>query len=59
MSILCVFADIDECIEEGCLEGECVNTEGSFQCVCNEGYVVTPPDHSCKGNYVAYIKVIT
>ncbi|XP_043390490.1 latent-transforming growth factor beta-binding protein 4 isoform X4 [Chelonia mydas] len=44
--------DIDECSEaEGppalCLNGGCLNTDGSYRCLCPRGYVLTPPPHSC------------
>ncbi|CAM5122100.1 unnamed protein product [Natator depressus] len=39
--------DIDECAEaEGppalCLNGGCLNTDGSYRCLCPRGYVLTP-----------------
>ena len=34
------FADIDECTDLSVCSGPstCVNTDGSFQCICNSGY---------------------
>uniref|UniRef100_A0A803T951 Fibrillin 1 n=1 Tax=Anolis carolinensis TaxID=28377 RepID=A0A803T951_ANOCA len=34
-------ADIDECkvIRDACQNGECVNSMGSYQCKCKEGYI--------------------
>lgn len=47
------FADIDECIMNGvmCRNGRCVNTEGSFQCICNAGFELTPDRKSCIGRW--------
>ena len=30
--------DIDECLESPCINGNCPNTEGSFECKCADGY---------------------
>ena len=40
-------ADIDECLEDngGC-QHHCVNTEGSFQCQCRDGFKVDLADES-------------
>lgn len=31
-------SDIDECKSQACLDHLCVNTHGSYTCVCNDGY---------------------
>jgi len=33
-------SDIDECQYNDTCEQICVNTEGSYQCVCEEGYTL-------------------
>lgn len=46
-------ADIDECAEgkHYCRENTmCMNTPGSFMCVCHTGYVRID-DYSCTGEY--------
>ena len=43
-----IFIDIDECSEntDNC-EQVCSNTPGSFNCSCNEGYVLADNGYSC------------
>lgn len=47
--ILSLLTDIDECTERPgiCSNGECNNFQGSFQCVCHNGYQLTPARDSC------------
>uniref|UniRef100_A0A8C0UDP2 EGF-like domain-containing protein n=1 Tax=Cyanistes caeruleus TaxID=156563 RepID=A0A8C0UDP2_CYACU len=37
------------CIMNGvmCRNGRCVNTDGSFQCICNAGFEITPDGKNC------------
>lgn len=40
--------DINECEQEGvCQRGVCNNFQGSFQCICDPGYVLTADRSSC------------
>lgn len=50
---LCV-SDIDECSQspEICTFGTCSNTEGSFTCLCPEGFVISASGRRCLGNCV-------
>lgn len=44
--------DIDECGELGpdvCLNGICVNSQGSYECECSPGYVLDHTGHICMG----------
>ena len=45
------FTDIDECAGMGnpCHGGSCVNTPGSYLCICLPGYTVDPVKESCVG----------
>jgi hypothetical protein len=46
-------ADIDECAENvdpPCDSNqECINTQGSFQCICQTGFQLDPLLHACVG----------
>lgn len=35
-----------------CNNGRCVNTVGSFNCVCNAGFELTPDGKNCQGKAV-------
>lgn len=53
ISLLCFFflTDLDECVANGriCNNGRCVNTEGSFHCVCNAGFEISQDGKNCQG----------
>ena len=43
-------ADIDECSQSHrCENGDCVNTEPGFYCVCHEGYISKANKTECVG----------
>jgi len=45
--------DIDECQDRSlCVNGRCRNTEGSFRCVCSQGYVLSATGDQCEGKLV-------
>uniref|UniRef100_A0A3B4B0X2 Latent-transforming growth factor beta-binding protein 1 n=1 Tax=Periophthalmus magnuspinnatus TaxID=409849 RepID=A0A3B4B0X2_9GOBI len=42
------FSDIDECLRSGvCEGGHCVNSQGSYHCVCDRGYSPSPERSHC------------
>ena len=50
-TILLLFVDIDECVKgtDNCSQN-CINTIGSYQCYCNDGYTLDSVDrHICNG----------
>lgn len=52
-SVLTSIVDIDECLQNGriCNNGRCINTDGSFHCVCNAGFHVTRDGKNCEGKW--------
>lgn len=44
-------ADVDECLVGSslCRHGRCINTDGSFRCVCNAGFELGPGGKNCVG----------
>jgi len=50
--------DVDECASGNgmlCRNGQCVNTVGSFQCLCNDGYEVALDGRTCVGEYFLFL----
>jgi len=43
-----MFVDLDECrlMPSACQSGRCINTLGSYRCLCNPGYQVDPTQES-------------
>ena len=51
------FTDINECDQSGlCLNGRCVNTEGSFRCICTPGYEISSDGRYCTGESPSQIQ---
>lgn len=50
--------DLDECVANGriCNNGRCVNTEGSFHCVCNAGFEISADGKNCQGLSCFFIR---
>lgn len=42
------WADTNECAFDGACSQQCINTEGSFQCACVQGYILRPDGRTCK-----------
>lgn len=53
-------SDLDECVANGriCNNGRCVNTEGSFHCVCNAGFEISADGKNCQGLKISDILYI-
>jgi len=42
-------ADVNECaLENGGCQHRCINSAGSFRCLCNTGFVLQPDGKSCR-----------
>lgn len=49
---MCV-SDIDECQDDSvCIQGHCQNTEGSFICNCEPGFILSSTGDQCNGTRV-------
>ena len=48
MSLQLVYIDVDECTLSPC-DHTCINNVGSFECSCNDGYVLDRDERSCSG----------
>ena len=47
---LLYFSDMDECsIRNMCLNGMCINEDGSFKCICKPGFQLASDGRYCKG----------
>lgn len=52
--------DIDECEDVRlCAYGQCINTEGSFQCQCYPGYQRTQEGSHCEGTTRSFTSALT
>ena len=48
--------DINECDEEnGNCSQNCNNTIGSYQCYCEDGYILDSDEHTCNGNHITLL----
>ena len=46
----CFVVDIDECMEYNDCHQNCTNTEGSYKCSCDLGFVLTDNNRTCEGD---------
>lgn len=53
--------DIDECrtLPDLCKNGRCINTLGSYKCICNKGYRIDFTGTRCRGKYVLSFTVLS
>lgn len=52
-----MFVDINECLEDSgfCQGGYCVNTEGSYDCTCPDGFQLND-NKGCQGTSLSLFK---
>lgn len=54
------FPDVNECSpSNGGCGGACVNTDGSYTCSCDAGYVLNTDKHACNGKWIHTFILIT
>lgn len=48
-SVYIIVADVDECrtVEDICENGDCINQQGTFQCICPPGFEISPDGTKC------------
>ena len=53
------FLEIDECqrLLDNCQQ-KCINTEGSFNCSCNDGFILQDDKRTCKGKFSKLMHVL-
>lgn len=59
MLMQCLFiADRNECLEipNVCSHGECIDTQGSYRCLCHNGFKATADLTMCMGECVSFFK---
>ena len=49
--LLILVLDINECNDTSeCANGTCVNNDGSFTCICDDGFMANLDQNACDGN---------
>lgn len=45
------FTDVDECLSSPCINGDCMNSQGSFVCLCSMGSSLDSTGLECIGEH--------
>ena len=52
------FSDVNECdTSNGNCNQTCINTEGSYNCNCSDGYVIASNGYDCLSMYLFYLSI--
>lgn len=56
----CTFSDRNECIENPgiCNPGQCIDTLGSYRCICPNGFKVTRDQSMCVGKTLSFAPLV-
>ena len=54
-----LYIDVNECLDNnaGCAQG-CINTDGTYKCICNSGFNLSSDMHNCTGMYLVTVMVV-
>ena len=59
LHVCCIVLDINECDGDHGCHHLCNNTDGSFHCYCNPGYVLNSNGTTCEGTFILHMSMIT
>jgi len=49
--LVCCWSDVDECetLPKACVNGQCINNQGSYRCECHLGFTLAQDGRTCLG----------
>ena len=52
LHVYCIVLDINECADDHGCHHLCNNTDGSFHCYCDPGFILDSNGTTCKGDFI-------